>query len=1140
MLRASAIFLVLGGLIFGSVQAQGTPPDNSWNLTGMDAQTVSDDCCGASAQTDTPEDLPCQSFNNDLYETLDAGTQGMCDADIKTYSLGFDADFFYFENELRGSWDQCSDAIGPTNGGESRQYQMEVDADLSNTANFDWIFIYTPKKIHCRADADTSQPCEQRWIDVGEGGSGDIAAFADGNDDYGSPNVTDPDPPGSNDGFESDFKPTDAVFARIITRGGGGGGGGGGKNIPQMALRRSALGSPNVIASRIWATQNSSFDKGDFPHHDKFLGTMTEFENKDFDNSHGVGSTNWPQGGPNATPITLAYFQAKRVAKDVELEWMTATEADQIGFLLYGRKGKDWIRITEKLIPSRSVDSASPQYYRMVLPASDFEAFQLRDIDTRGREHRHGPFLLGEQFGEMIFASPIDWQAIQADRDSRRKERVLKADPGARFAAGLDASNSKVELRVRDEGIYQVRHEDLLAAGLDFSEIGLNELALFNRGRSVPLKVVSGSPESTHFSGGSYLEFWGQPESSLYTKTNVYYLTREAAQAKRIPSLEAPPRGWLRRTESYYWETSVREQERLYSFASPNGDPWFESSLLALGEVASQSFNLHLDEIARTAPRGASLKVDLWGVTNFPGQEPDHHVLLYLNQEQIAELWFDGLSTQSIEALVPLDLLREGSNEVVVELPGDTLHPADLVNLDRFQITYPRVTRARHDRLAFSAASGSFQVGGLDSPEVRVYWRNEDAIREVTGVQVRSNETDYTASFQGPRQPGRYFIATANSLLKPEIRNPRADADITGGVAEYLIISHSDFLSGLGPLVAARERDGLQVRTVDVADIYSQFGFGIVSAEAIQDYVRFAAENMGTRFVLLVGGDTYDYNDYLDIGSISFIPSLYQKTHRVVSFTPADPLFTDLDGDLVPDLPIGRFPVRTRLELDILIQKTLQYRTSAPSSALLVADRNEPAMSFSSESDRLAQQIPTEWTVKFAYLDQLGLETTQAEILRSMNEGLGLISFFGHSGPTRWSRESLFSSADAEFLQNQLQPFLVTQWGCWNTYHVAPMYDTLAHKFLLNEEGGAAAVLGAATLTESVSERQLAALLFERIFRNGTTVGEAVQEAKQVLAQSSPELLDVLVGWTLLGDPAMRLRIPLPNVNLLRQRGEKP
>jgi hypothetical protein len=39
-------------------------------------------------------------------------------------------------------------------------------------------------------------------------------------------------------------------------------------------------------------------------------------------------------------------------------------------------------------------------------------------------------------------------------------------------------------------------------------------------------------------------------------------------------------------------------------------------------------------------------------------------------------------------------------------------------------------------------------------------------------------------------------------------------------------------------------------------------------------------------------------------------------------------------------------------------------------------------------------------------------------------------------------------------------------------------------------------------------------------------VGEALVEAKSELAAERPEMIDVMVGWTILGDPALVITSP--------------
>ena len=79
----------------------------------------------------------------------------------------------------------------------------------------------------------------------------------------------------------------------------------------------------------------------------------------------------------------------------------------------------------------------------------------------------------------------------------------------------------------------------------------------------------------------------------------------------------------------------------------------------------------------------------------------------------------------------------------------------------------------------------------------------------------------------------------------------------------------------------------------------------------------------------------------------------------------------------------------------------------------------------------------------------------------------------------------------------------------------------LVQSFLFSGDRGAAAVLGASTLTDSASEALLGKLLMPRLVTPGMSMGQALQDAKHELALTHPELLDVLLCWSLMGDPAL-------------------
>ncbi len=89
--------------------------------------------------------------------------------------------------------------------------------------------------------------------------------------------------------------------------------------------------------------------------------------------------------------------------------------------------------------------------------------------------------------------------------------------------------------------------------------------------------------------------------------------------------------------------------------------------------------------------------------------------------------------------------------------------------------------------------------------------------------------------------------------------------------------------------------------------------------------------------------------------------------------------------------------------------------------------------------------------------------------LGGINDGAGLTVYFGHSSTDQWGSEGLLTTADAAGLTNTDDPTIVVQFGCWNTYFSEPTLQSLGTA-LSTSAGGAAAVVGATTLTNSVHD----------------------------------------------------------------------
>jgi hypothetical protein len=310
------------------------------------------------------------------------------------------------------------------------------------------------------------------------------------------------------------------------------------------------------------------------------------------------------------------------------------------------------------------------------------------------------------------------------------------------------------------------------------------------------------------------------------------------------------------------------------------------------------------------------------------------------------------------------------------------------------------------------------------------------------------------------------------------------------------------------------------VKVVDVADIYSTYSGGVVDATAIDTYVARAVPTLGVRWLLIAGADSIDYRDYDSDGSISLVPSLYGATGFNITFGPIDPAYADVDGDGVPDVAMGRMPARTPDEMAAMVATSLRAATEpAPRTVTLVSDTAD-GIDFAATNDAIAETFDG-WTVRRADVDRQGVDGARTELVSALADGSAYTMYLGHSSSHEWTSLGLFSSEAARTTPSS-HPTVVVQFGCWNTYYVSPFADTMSHSFLLNPNGAAAAVMGASTLTSAANDIELAGYLADSMASGSLTVGEALLDAKRsVDRNASGTTADVLLGWTLLGDPAL-------------------
>src|SRR6185369_7566182 len=254
---------------------------------------------------------------------------------------------------------------------------------------------------------------------------------------------------------------------------------------------------------------------------------------------------------------------------------------------------------------------------------------------------------------------------------------------------------------------------------------------------------------------------------------------------------------------------------------------------------------------------------------------------------------------------------------------------------------------------------GSVHLTGFTAP-LRVM--QMDTAQLFTPISNSEGDGTYSSTFvNADVSPHTYFAFADNAVQSASVKmnNPSQWA-AKQNAADLLIVAHKDFIPSLAPLVSLRQSQGLTTQVVDVEDAYDEFNFGEHSPFALKQLVSAAANwKTAPRFLLLAGDASVDPRNFLGLGSYDMVPTKIVPTVELK--TSDDGWFGEVDDSGLPHIAIGRLPVRTPAEADLMIAKIVNYDQQSladwTKQVLLVSDENLVA-DFSSETTAVAALIP--------------------------------------------------------------------------------------------------------------------------------------------------------------------------------------
>jgi len=849
----------------------------------------------------------------------------------------------------------------------------------------------------------------------------------------------------------------------------------------------------------------------------------------------------------STTAMKVNSFTATKYKGGNLIELKTGREISSLGFNLYREQNGQRVRLNSSLLAGtallagpKTTFTAGHSHAWLDKPETGGEAsYWAEEVDLNGDHTMFGPVfpepaaeansaalspliterersaLKSEMLSELGRTSALAPDCGPVNSGSRPFQRTggqPAITPQAQEQQYVLAAGPAIKILVCAEGWYRLTQPQLLAAGLS-PNVDPRLLQLYANGVEQPM-IVPGQADGK-LDPQDTVEFYGYPLNTTWSGTQVYWLVAGSTKGKRVRIEDL-------RTETATGPASfpatVEWNPRTVYFAALlNGDADnFFGPVLGSGSLVTNSFTI--TNLDTTAATNAQLEVSLQGVSSGA-----HVVGVQLNSYQAGTVKFSNQEVGVAKLALPISVLQQGSTNVLTLTVEGGQQDISVVNT--VQLAYPHTYTADGDYLRLTATSGLKQtIGGFSNSDIRVVdITNPGAVSALRRTIVRQG-TSYAASFvpQGPGTRTLLAFTSAESSHPASLvsNNPSSWHTAQAG-ADVVIISHADFLSSLGPLQMLRRNQGHTVATVNVQDLYDEFNFGVKSPYALKTFLQVAKAQWSLKphFVLLVGDATLDPRNYLGVGEDDFVPTYLIDTQLLE--TASDDWFADFDLDGLPELAVGRLPVRTASDASMLANRIVSYETSSSGAwthqMLLVAGVDDATDPFTSYIAAVQALIPGTQTV--SVISQGNDANAHSDLVTALNAGQSLVNFAGHGSDEVWA-DGLLSSSDVGLLTNGSQtPFLISM-TCLNGYFQDVYTVSLAKSIVLAPSGGAVAAWASSGLTDSAGQSTLNQAMVSALYGGQSlTIGEAAAAAKKAVSN-----LDIRRTWILLGDPATKLQ----------------
>ncbi|MDA0193870.1 MAG: type IX secretion system sortase PorU [Bacteroidetes bacterium] len=758
------------------------------------------------------------------------------------------------------------------------------------------------------------------------------------------------------------------------------------------------------------------------------------------------------------------------------------------------------------------------------------------------------------------------------------------------------SSNSWYKIAVTEPGIYRIDSDFLRDIGINTTSIDPRNIGLFgygggmlpqennaSRNQDLPENAIFVSGEGDgQFGNNDFILFYGQtpdlagysPEGmlqyskNLYSDTTFYFIRIGGNPGKRLTTISNE--GLDHPRINSFDDFMYHEEDRINMLST--GREWYERALNSISRELEIEFEVDGILPLSTIQLRSAVMAQSFGQSSFDltinGIQVGNQVIA-----PIPEGTYDIKGSDHVNVFsIPVSDIPSSESILMLSYKFNPASSGSSTGyFNNVLIEFRRNLKLYNNQTMFRSVESlsnpfsTYEIStGTESIQIWDITDPQNALNQEFDTDG-SGKVKFGASSATLRE---FIILQGSDFQKPIPIGEVPSQNLHGlSIPDGLIVTHPRFISEARRLANFRSsNDNLKVEVVTTEEIYNEFSSGRQDISAIRDFVKYMYRGSSNlRYVLLFGDGSYDYKKRAIVDT-NFVP-IYEarnSLHPIFSYS-SDDYFAILDddegfweeseaGDHLLDIGVGRLPVKTLKEANIVVDKLIDYAIKESSlgswrnEVVFVADDGDFNI-HQRDADNLAtfvdQQFPA-YNPNKIYLDAFtqvalpnGVETAKGvtdAINEAITQGSLIFNFTGHGNENLWCQEGILNqSIISGWTNRDRMPLFITATCEFGRYDNPDLLSG-GELLVLSEKGGAIALLTTSRPVFSNTNFLLNEAFYNNVFKKidgqFPRLGDIIKGTKNESLRGP-----VNRGFALLGDPMMILAYPKYNIIITELNG---